>query len=422
MREARRLEEEARALDAADPLAPLRDRFVIPPGPDGQEAVYLCGNSLGLLPRAARDEVRGVLEDWGRLAVRGHHEALIPWYAYHEALAPQAATLVGAREGEVVTMNSLTVNLHLMMVSFFRPEGRRRRIAVEAGAFPSDRYAVESQLRFHGLDPALDMLVLAPRPGETLLRDDDVEAALTRWGDEIALLLLGGVQYLTGQWFDLARATAAAHRAGAVVGLDLAHAAGNVPLALHDWGPDFAVWCGYKYLNGGPGAPGGCFVHERHKLAPALPRLAGWWGTDPDTRFQMGEFHLQSGAPGWQLSNPPILSMAALKASLDLFHETGMPALREKSERLTGFQVRALEALAPGAQVLTPPEPERRGCQLSLQVAGGAGALVRELGRRGIVCDAREPDVLRAAPAPLYNRFHDAWAFARALGELLAGT
>jgi kynureninase len=318
-------------------------------------------------------------------------------------------------------MNSLTANLHLMMISFYRPDGRRRRIAIEADAFPSDRYAVESQIRLHGLDPADTLVELRPREGEASLRTADMEAAIERLGDSLALILLGGVQYLTGQWFDLGRIARAGREAGAVVGFDLAHAIGNVPLSLHAWDADFAVWCSYKYLNGGPGAPGGCFVHRRHAGSAELPRLAGWWGNDPAVRFRMErDFAPQPGAAGWQVSNPPILAMAALKASLDLFHEVGMPALRAKSERLTAYLLDLLATDSRGlAEVVTPADPSRRGCQLSLRITTGARELTRELARRGIVCDAREPDILRAAPVPLYNRYHEVWEFARTLREIL---
>jgi kynureninase len=410
-------EEEARALDAADPLAGWRDEFAIPPHGDG-DSVYLCGNSLGLMPRAAQREVQTVLRDWQHLGVHGHFEAKPDWYGYHEALLPQTAALTGSRPGEVAVMNSLTANLHLLMISFYRPQGKRRRIAIEAGAFPSDRYAVESQLRLHGLDPARDLILLEPRPGEDLLRTEDMEAVLEGEGENLALLLLGGVQYLTGQWFQVERLAAAAHKAGALVGLDLAHAIGNLPLALHDWEIDFAVWCNYKYLNGGPGAPGGCFVHERHGCGEDRPRLCGWWGNDPGSRFRMEDrFVAQPGAGAWQLSNPPILAMAALKGSLDLFHQVGMPALRKKSLALTGLLHRLLDGEDQPVEILSPADPEQRGCHLSLRLRGRARELVQELGRRGFVCDAREPDVLRVAPVPLYNRFTDVVAFARALRD-----
>lgn len=411
----RQVEEEARALDAADPLAGWREEFAIPPHGD-HDSVYLCGNSLGLMPRGAQREVERVLRDWRQMGVNGHFDATPDWYGYHEALIPQTAALAGAQPGEVAVMNSLTVNLHLLMISFFRPQGKRRRIAIEAGAFPSDRYAIESQLHLHGLDPATDLILLSPRQGEDLLRTEDMEAVLEQEGENLALLLLGGVQYLTGQWFQVEQVAAAARKAGAVVGLDLAHAIGNLPLSLHDWDIDFAVWCSYKYLNGGPGAPGGCFVHQRHGAGEDRPRLCGWWGNDPGTRFRMeDQFVPQPGAGAWQLSNPPILAMAALKGSLDLFHQVGMPALRQKSLALTALLHRLLAHGDQSLEILSPSDPEQRGCHLSLRIRGRARELVAELGRQGFVCDAREPDVLRAAPVPLYNRFADVVAFARAL-------
>ena len=409
--------DEARALDRDDPLAGWREQFVIPAAGRG-ESVYLCGNSLGLMPRAAATEVQKVLSDWGRLGVRGHFEAEPDWFAYHEALGPQTAALAGALPEEVVVMSSLTTNLHLLMISFFRPAGERRCIAMEAGAFPSDRHAVESQMRLHHLDPATDLVLLKPRAGEDLLRTADVVRTLEDLGPRLALLLMGGVQYLTGQWFAVEVLARTARAAGAVVGLDLAHAMGNLPLALHDWEIDFAVWCGYKYLNGGPGAPAGCFVHLRHHGQEDLPRLQGWWGTDPATRFQMDDrFTPQAGAAAWQLSNPPVLAMAALKGSLDIFQQVGMPALRRKSLALTGFLHRLLGAADPPVEIITPADPAQRGCHLSLRVAGGAGDQVARLGRRGVICDAREPDLLRVAPAPLYNSFSDVVAFTRAFLE-----
>jgi len=409
--------DEAQALDLEDPLAPWRHEFVIPSAGQG-DCVYLCGNSLGLMPRLAAVEVNKVLKDWGRLGVQGHFDAEPDWFAYHEALAPQTAALAGALPAEVVVMNSLTTNLHLLMISFFRPAGERRVIVMEAGAFPSDRHAVASQMRLHDLDPATDLVLLRPRPGEDLLRTEDVVRTLEELGPRLAMLLLGGVQYLTGQWFQVASLARAARAAGAVVALDLAHAMGNLPLALHDWDIDFAVWCGYKYLNGGPGAPAGCFVHERHHGQVDMPRLQGWWGTDPAKRFQMEDhFTPQAGAAAWQLSNPPVLAMAALKASLDIFHQIGMPALRRKSLALTGFLHGLLSALDPPVKIITPADAEQRGCHLSLQVSGGAGDLVSRLARAGVICDAREPGLLRVAPVPLYNTFSDVVAFVRAFVE-----
>jgi kynureninase len=316
-------------------------------------------------------------------------------------------------------MNSLTVNLHLMLASFYQPRGRRRRIAIEAHAFSSDRHAVDSQIRLRGLDPAECVLELQPRPGEWNLRPEDLEETLRREADTLAVLLLPGVQYLSGELLDMERLTRIGREIGSVVGFDLAHAVGNVPLALHDWGVDFAVWCSYKYLNGGPGAPGGCFVHERHGTGDDRPRLAGWWGHDPATRFRMEPgFRPQPGVAAWQISNPPILSMAALKASLGIFQEVGMAALRAKSERLTGYFEWLLRGLEVNAEILTPAEPARRGSQLSLRVTGRSAALAQRLAAEGFICDSREPDILRIAPVALYNRFEEVHAFAHALASI----
>ena len=404
-------EEEARRLDAEDPLASFRDRFHVPPGPDGKPAVYLCGNSLGLMPRDVPGLVSQELADWAQLAVDAHFRGATPWYGYHESVRQPLARLVGAHPHEVVAMNSLTVNLHLMMASFFRPQGQRRKILIESAAFPSDGYAVRSQLQLHGLDPDADLLQVGTPRQE--IPETEILDTLERHGSEIALVLLSAVHYFTGQLFDLAAITRAAHAQGCIVGFDLAHAAGNVPLALHASGADFACWCSYKYLNAGPGAVAGCFVHERHGMNPAIPRMAGWWGNDPRTRFQMHReerFVPTPGADGWQLSNPPILALAPLRASLALFDEAGMDRLRAKSEKLTGLLERLLR---PHAAILTPSDPARRGCQLSLRVGGKE--LFKALEARGFVTDFREPDVIRVAPVPLYNTFHEVVRFARAL-------
>jgi kynureninase len=414
-------EEFARGLDSADPLAGFRDRFHLPRRPDGQPQVYFCGHSLGLQPKSARALVEQELDAWADLGVEAHFHGLAPWYSYHEALRQPGADLVGARPGEVVFMNGLTVNLHLLMATFYRPTPGRSRILIDEPTFPSDRYAVVSQLRHHGHDPARALLAAGPRPGESLLRPEDVLGTLERHGQEIALVLLAGVNFLSGQVLDLPRLTEAARRQGCVVGLDLAHAAGNVPLSLHDWGVDFAAWCSYKYLNGGPGAVAGCFVHERHGRSVALPRLAGWWGHEPATRFRMqleSEFVAQAGAEGWQVSNPPILAMAPLRASLAVFEEAGMPNLRARSERLTGYLQFLLDRLPPGRfEVITPREPARRGCQLSLRIHDRPRDALRALQAGGVVCDFREPDVLRVAPVPLYNTFHEVWTFAQVLAR-----
>ncbi|HEY1375385.1 MAG TPA: kynureninase [Gemmataceae bacterium] len=404
-------EDYARRLDAADPLAPFRDQFLIPPGPDGKPCVYLCGHSLGLQPRAARDFVMQEMEDWAALGVEGHFRGRSPWYSYHETVRDAGARLVGAEPGEVVFMNSLTVNLHLMLATFYRPTPARFRILTDEPAFPSDLYALQTHIRHRGYDTA-DALLAVSHP-------EQIDDALTRHGDTIAVVLLNAVNFLTGQYFDIPHVVAAAHRHGCVAGLDLAHAAGNVPLRLHDWGADFAVWCSYKYLNGSPGAVAGCFVHERHGANPDLSRLAGWWGNDPATRFRMHlepRFVPKAGADGWQVSNPPILALAPVRASLALFDAATMPALRAKSERLTGYLESLLDRLPPGRfEVVTPRDPARRGCMLSLVVHDRPRERVEELEARGVVCDFREPNVVRVAPVPLYNTFHDVWAFASSL-------
>jgi len=412
-------EEFSLGLDASDPLSRLRERFEIPAGEDGRPQIYLCGHSLGLMPKTARAAVEQELDDWGRLGVAGHFEATTPWYSYHERFRDQGASLVGARPGEVVMMNSLTVNLHLMLMTFYRPTARRHAVLIEADAFPSDRYAVTSWIRHQGLDPETSLCLARPRDGESNLRTEDVERLLQERGHEIALVLLPGVQYLTGQVLDIERLTAAARRHGCRVGFDLAHAVGNVVLRLHDWQVDFAVWCSYKYLNAGPGAVGGCFVHEVHGDDPSLPRLSGWWGNDPQTRFAMPvDFVPRRGADGWQISNPPIFSMAPLSASLALFDEAGMPALRARSERLTAYLLRMLEIHAGDTlEVITPLDPARRGCQISLRLRRPRGDLVAALAACGVVCDFREPDVMRISTVPLYNGFHEIWRFARILGS-----
>ena len=405
------LAERARALDAGDPLGRLRERFALPTGPAGETLAYLCGHSLGAAPRAARRFVEEELDDWERLGVNAHHAGRRPWIGYAELLARPLAALAGAREHEVVAMNSLTVNLHLLMASFYRPLGRRRLIVMEGGAFPSDRHAVLGQLQWHGLEATDALLEVTPPPGEDLLDLAQLEQLLAARGEEVALVLWPGVQYLTGQAFDLARVARAAAACGAACGFDLAHAIGNVPLALHDAGADFAVWCGYKYLNGGPGALAGAFVHERHADS-GRPRLAGWWGHDAATRFRMApEFHPASGAAGWQVSNPPILSAAPLLASLALFDEAGMPALRARALAMNALLLEQIEARhAARLHCVTPRDPQQRGCQLSLRVRAGreAGrALFAALGAQGIVLDWREPDILRLAPVPLYNSYAD---------------
>jgi kynureninase len=393
----------ARRLDDEDPLAGYRERFHCPPGKR-----YFAGNSLGLQPKGVAEALQAELDLWASHAVDGHFEGPAGWYAYHELLREPFARLVGAEPDEVVAMNSLTVNLHLMLVSFYRPTAERYKILMEGRAFPSDTYVARTQLAHHGHDPEAGLIV-----------SDEIEAALDEHGDEIAVVLLGGVNYFTGRLYDLAGITEAAQAKGCTVGLDLAHAAGNVPLALHDWNVDFAAWCSYKYLNGGPGAIAGCFVHRRHAERTDLPRFGGWWGNDPGTRFRMHlepEFKPRPSADGWQLSNPPILALAPLRVSLALFDEAGMPALRRKSLALTGYLEQWVRHAAPErVELLTPADPEARGCQLSLRVLDRPHELFEALQSQGIVVDERKPDVIRVAPVPLYNSFADVHAFGEAL-------
>jgi kynureninase len=410
--------------DRADGLAKLRDAFRIPTRADGTEQVYLCGHSLGLQPKAVASIVQEELESWARRAVDGHFEAARPWLNYHERFAPSLARLVGAQPLEVVAMNTLTVNLHLMLATFYRPTRERSKILIEKHAFSSDLYAVASQVRLHGFDPATAVLEIAPRAGEEAVRTEDVLALIEREGAQIATVMLPGVQYLNGQRFDLQAIAQQARRAGCRVGFDLAHAIGNVPLELHDSGADFAVWCHYKYLNAGPGAIAGCFVHERHARDSDLVRLAGWWGHDKSSRFQMPhDFQPLPGAEGWQISNLPILAAAPLLASLPLFDAAGLPALRAKSLTLTGYLESLLRAqLADAATILTPSDPEARGCQLSLRLRRSpaeAHKVFDALAAAGFTGDWREPDVIRVAPVPLYNTFVEVWEFAATLGRLL---
>jgi kynureninase len=417
-------ETEALTLDARDPLAGMRDEFLIPRHTDGSEQAYFCGNSLGLQPRATREALADELDDWQRLAVEAHFRGKHPWMPYHELVREDLAAVVGAKPHEVVAMNSLTVNLHLMMVSFYRPTAQRHAILIERGAFPSDHHAVASQIRFHGFDPA-DALIQIDGDANGVIAEDTILRALDEHGERIALVLLPGVQYLSGQAFDLAAITRAAHAKGCKVGFDLAHAAGNLDLRLHDSGCDFAAWCSYKYLNAGPGAIAGCFVHERHARADDLPRFAGWWGHDPATRFLMRPQFLPAfGADGWQLSNPPIFALAPLRVSLAQFRRVGMAALRAKSVALTAYFERLIHAhVADVLDVLTPADPAQRGCQLSLRVKGAREAgrsLYDHLHARGIVVDWREPDVIRAAPTPLYNRHIDCLRFVRAVRDWAA--
>lgn len=409
----------AKKMDAEDKLAPFRDRFHIPKTREGKEVIYLCGNSLGLQPKATEAAVMQELEDWKMKGVEGHFHAKNPWLPYHESVSQLAANIVGAKPSEVVMMNGLTVNLHLMMASFYRPTEKRFKILIEHGPFPSDRHAIESQIRFHGHDPEEALVELHPRQGEEVLNLEDVEHYIGAEGKSIALILMSGVHYYTGQVFNMERIARVGFNQGCVVGFDLAHAAGNIPLKLHDWGVDFACWCSYKYLNSGPGAVAGCFVHERHAKEFELPRLAGWWGHDKSTRFQMGpEFKPMEGAEGWQLSNPPILSFAACRPALELFAEAGMDNLRAKSVQLTGYLEFLLDNLnLPHLELLTPRKTGERGCQLSLKLSRDGRAIFTALDKAGVVCDWREPDCIRVAPVPLYNSFTDVYRFAQIFAQ-----
>jgi len=412
----------AQQMDRQDLLAGFRNRFHIPKAVDGTDTIYLCGNSLGLQPTNTADYVNEELDKWRDHGVKGHFEGAFPWMPYHEFLTSSMSNLVGGEASEVVVMNSLTVNLHLMMVSFYRPTPGRHKILIEEQAFPSDRYAVQSQIEFHEYDPAQSICLLSPRDGETTIRQEDLCDLIERDGDEIALILLPGVQYYTGQVFPMAEITRLGHEKGCLVGFDLAHAVGNIPLQLHDWDADFAVWCTYKYLNAGPGAVGGCFVHARYGDAADIPRLSGWWGHDKANRFEMiHPFQATQGAEGWQLSNPPIMSLAAIRASLDVFNDAGfMAPLRHKSELLTGYLRWVLgQELGDAVDIITPAAQDQSGSQLSLRLQGGK-ELFDELDKAGIVSDWREPDVIRVAPVPLYNSFEDCHRFVHILKTLLA--
>ena len=414
----------AQEMDKNDPLGHFRDRFYIPLQKDGTPFVYLCGNSLGLQPKSTRESINQELLDWQNYGVEGHFHAKNPWMPYHEFLTNAMAEVVGAKPIEVVVMNTLSVNLHLMMVSFYRPEGKRNKILIEYDAFPSDKYAVESQLKFHGIDPAEGMLELKAREGEELIRIEDIEKVIEEHGDEIALIMLGNTNYYTGQFFDMKRITKLGHAKGCKVGFDCAHGAGNVDLQLHDSGADFAVWCSYKYMNSGPGSLGGCFVHERHAHDKDLPRFAGWWGHNKETRFKMRDgFDPIPGVESWQLSNPPILSMAAIKASLEIFQEAGMKNLRKKAESLTGYLEFLVDDIGDDRiKIITPRDVNQRGSQLSIQVKNADKSLFDKISDAGVIADWREPDVIRIAPTALYNSYEDVFRFSELLKEQLAGS
>ena len=407
--------------DKNDPLKGFRSQFFIPKHKDGSDTIYLCGNSLGLQPKQTSDYIQEELNDWAKMGVEGHTQGKHPWLHYHEILTQPMANIVGAKPIEVVVMNTLTTNLHLMMASFYRPSSKRYKILIEADAFPSDKYAVESQLRHHGYNDQEGLILWASREGEELASYEDLEQLLDQHGPEIALVMIGGVNYYTGQFFDLKRIASLAHSHGCMVGFDCAHGAGNVDLQLHDSGADFAIWCTYKYLNSGPGSLSGVFVHERHAYNKDLNRFTGWWSHNKTTRFKMrDEFDMMPGAEGWQLSNPPILSMAAIRASLDLFSKAGMGRLLEKSKKLTAYFESLINELNDERiKIITPPEPNERGCQLSIQVKNANRNLHQQLTEHGIISDWREPDVIRCAPVPLYNSYHDVYQMVERLKSVL---
>jgi kynureninase len=413
-------EDFARQLDADDPLRGSRERFHLPLSNDGEPLIYFAGNSLGLMPKAARAIVEQELDDWAKFAADAHHATGTPWYSYHELLREPMARLVGAKPVEVVCMNSLTVNLHLMMATFYRPTQSRFKILMEEPAFPSDTYAIKTQIIHHGLNPKEALVLATPRQGEFTVRTQEIVDLIEKHRDQLAIVMIGAVNFFTGQQYDMRTITAAAQKHGIVVGFDLAHAVGNVPLALHDWNVDFAVWCSYKYLNAGPGAAAGAFVHKRHATNTKLPRLAGWFGNDPNTRFRLHlepEFIPVASADAWQISNPPIFSMAPLRASLSIFDEAGgIEPLRAKSTKLTGYLQFLLEqAGSKRFTVITPRPPNERGCQLSIVAHDQPKELFKQLQASGVKCDFREPNVVRVAPTPLYNTFHEVWRFAHIL-------
>ncbi|MEX1169993.1 MAG: kynureninase [Chloroflexota bacterium] len=410
-------EAEALARDAADPLASYRDRFLLPVAPDGSTAIYLAGQSLGLQPRTARATIEAELGAWASLGVDAWFAPEHSWFTYTDRLREPMARVVGALPSEVAILNALTVDIHLLLASFFRPEGRRRGILADGPLFPSDRHALTSHLLQRGLDPARDLVVIEPREGASTVPAGDLEAAIREHADDLALVFLAGVNFATGQAHEIERLTATGRSAGALVGWDLAHAAGNVELSLHDWDVDFAAWCTYKYLNGGPGSVGAIFVHDRHGREPATPRLGGWWGIDPEHRFDMVDaFEPATGAAGWEASTPPVLALAPLASSLAIFDEVGMPALRAKSIELTGYLARLLDELS--IEAITPSDPAARGAQLSIRF-GDAKAVLDKLAARGVVADFRAPDIIRVAPIPLYNTYHEAWRFAGVLAEVI---
>ena len=411
----------AKEQDLIDPLAHYRTKFHIPKNSRGEEWLYFTGNSLGLQPKKTKQYIEQELDDWAKLGVEGHFEAKNPWMPYHEFLTETMAEIVGAKPIEVVIMNTLTTNLHLLMVSFYQPTKLKNKILIESDAFPSDRYAVETQLRYHGYDPVESLIEWSPRKGETLLNMEDLESMLHSHGHEIALLLIGGVNYYTGQYLDLKKISELGHKKECKVGIDLAHGVGNIQPNLHESGVDFAAWCTYKYMNSGPGSLGGIFVHERYAHDQTLKRFAGWWSQNKKTRFDMRQpLDITPGAEGWQLSNPPILSMAAIKASLALFSEVGMPSLIKKSKKLTGYlEYLILKLNNNNISIITPKDPEQRGCQLSIKVKNANKSLHDKLTEENIITDWRNPDVIRCAPVPFYNSFEDFFKMVEQLKNIL---
>jgi kynureninase len=410
----------ARQMDKADPLRAFRKKFIIPKQANGADTIYLCGNSLGLQPKMARKAVLEVIDDWAQYGVVGHFSGQKPWTSFHHLLTEKMARVVGANPSEVVVMNTLTVNLHLMMVSFYQPTAKRHKILIDWNPFPSDRYAVASQIRFHGFDPSVSIVEPQPDAGSALINTNNLLEIIEKEGDSIALVMIGSLNYYSGQLYDMKKITQAAHAKGCYVGFDLAHGAGNVPLQLHDIGCDFAIWCTYKYMNSGPGALAGCFVHERHAQAK-LPRFEGWWGNDMSNRFKMlPDFTPIGGVESWQLSNPPIVSLATINASLDIFEAAGMDNLVQKSRLLTGYLEYLINQIPTHKiRIISPNNPTERGCQLSIQVIGEDKSLFHKLSAQGIIVDWREPDVIRVAPTPLYNSFEDVWHFSDILSKCI---
>ena len=411
----------AEEMDQNDPMKRFRSKFHLPIKKNGEPYVYLCGNSLGLQPRSTREAIEQELKDWENYGVEGHFHAKNPWMPYHEFLTNAMANLVGAKPVEVVVMNTLSVNLHLMMVSFYQPTKKRSKILIEFDAFPSDKYAVESQIKFHGFDPKECLIELKAREGEELIRMEDIEKVIEEQGAEIALIMIGNTNYYTGQFFDMKKITELGHAKGCKVGFDCAHGAGNIELNLHDSGADFAVWCSYKYINSGPGSLGGCFVHERHSNDNSLPKFAGWWGHNKDTRFGMRDgFDPILGVESWQLSNPPILSMAAILASLKIFEEAGISNLRKKAIQLTSYLEFLVDKINDDrVKIITPRDPKERGSQLSIQVKSADKSLFDKISEKGVIADWREPDVIRIAPVALYNSYMDVFRFAKILKDEL---